>query len=547
VSIPTQLSNAASAAAASIPQPKGGLSNPTNEALRDALGSSSSRLSQLQTVPDFSSLVSQVQAVQKEATDQAVRNHPGADPATVLNGVKDAIDPVLGQASYSRPKDVSCSMSVLSWDVSHKAFGRTVADAFLAIQVIVRNLNADNEFLVHDAEFAVDANSAQLSKFQAGNDKELVRSVLQYGQSYDRQHIAINIAEGIGTIMGAIVGLPQPSIDSLVGASGAYHAGLLPFLHVLIPDLTTKNLNTLNDLGFSAASASRVVVPKSGSVPFVIFVPVRPLEQACWLQAKYDIASDSSMDGAWVNICRGLVTRDLKELPFKKWRPVHLQALEKHGYALIAGVHIKATGQAPTLKSIICAAPTDTSGAYLQYAIPSAGLNCSLTGTDLDTVTTLRMRSSADTKTNLDAKVTVSGDNSTATSTFATADVAKIAQVNYELYGVDKSGTETDFNRALAFRLSPTLTASQTISTATTTGTNVTLKGTNLVGIGTIEFFTGATNVAHASIINSDSSSITLAMPTLNAGTYDVKLIIADGTNNGSGTEFDTKISVARQ
>jgi hypothetical protein len=318
-------------------------------------------------------------------------------------------------------------------------------------------------------------------------------------------------------------------------------------LHVLIPDLTTKNLNTLNDLGFSAASASRVVVPKSGSVPFVIFVPVRPLEQACWLQDRYDITSDVSLDGAWVNVCRGAGSKDLREVRFKNWKPVHLQALEKHGFALIAGVHIKATGQAPTLKAIICAAPTDTSGAYLQYAIPAAGFSCSLAGTDLDTVATLRMRSIADTKTNLDAKVTISGDTSTATSNLSAADVAKIAQPNYELYGVDKAGTETNFGRSLAFRLAPTLAASQTIPSATTTGANATLKGANLSGISTIEFFSGAASQAHASVINSDATSITFVMPMLTSGTYDVKLVIADGTNSGVGTEFDTKANVVRQ
>ena len=41
-------------------------------------------------------------------------------------------------------------------------------------------------------------------------------------------HVFINIAEGIGTIMGAVVGLPQPSIDALTGATGGYHAGTIP-------------------------------------------------------------------------------------------------------------------------------------------------------------------------------------------------------------------------------------------------------------------------------------------------------------------------------
>lgn len=138
----------------------------------------------------------------------------------------------------------------------------------------MRNLDGNNEFLIQDAELAVDANSAQLSRFQAGHEKELARGVLQYGQSYDRQHVFINIVDGLGTILGAIITIPQPSIDALTGTSGAYHAGLMPTLHALFPDLTTRNLNTLNDLAFSAASASRIVVPKSGSV--VVAPPGNP-------------------------------------------------------------------------------------------------------------------------------------------------------------------------------------------------------------------------------------------------------------------------------
>jgi len=443
-------------------------------------------------------------------------------------------------------------MSILPWDETHKAFGRAIADIYLAIQVIVRNLNADNEFLIHDAEFAVDANSAQLARFQIGHEKEIARGVLQYGQAYDRQHVFINIAQGVGTIMGAIVGLPQPAIASLTGASGAYQAGLLPVLRTIFPDLSTTNLNALNDLGFSAASASRVVVPKSGSVPFVIFIPIRPLEQACWLQPTYDIYKDTSAPGVWTDACQQICTgsscanQSLNEIRFKHWRPVHLQALEKHGYALIAGVHIKPTGQPPTLKSFVCAAPTDTSGAYLQYGLPASGLSCTLTGTDLDTLSLLRFRSPADKTTNLDAKVTVSGDSTTATALLAAADAAKIAQPTYELYAVDTSSKETDLNRSIAFRLPPTIEKNQKVTGAA--GAAAVLKGSSLFGISQVVFYdaTDAKEVARANVSVPGTSSISFAIPAgLTAGTtYAIRLVIADGANSGAGTLYQTKTTV---
>jgi hypothetical protein len=490
--------------------------------------------------------------IQAQAVQDAVKDLPaGVEKQTAADAARDAVAQVAAPTgnTFPRPKDVSCSMSVLSWDEAHKALGRTIADTFLAVQVTVRNLDANNEFLVHDAELAVDANSAQLSRFQVGHEKELVRGVLQYGQSYDRQHVFINIADGIGTILGAVVAIPQPSIDALTGATGAYHAGLTPVLHFLFPDLTTRNLNTLNDLAFSAASASRIVVPKSGSVPFVVFIPIRPLEQACWLQAGYDFYKDNPLSTACQQVCTNsaCANEQLQTVRFKHWTPVQLQALEAHSYAVIAGTHIKVAGQPAALNSIICAAPIDSSGAYLQYALPASGLTCNLSGSDLDAMKALRFRSATDSKTNLDAKVTVSGDSTTATAVLASTDTSKIQQPAYELYGVDKSGTESDLNRSVSFRLPPSITSGQTIPASGV----ATLNGSNLAGVSQIVFYdaSDASEVTRADVTNSLPGSIAFVVPSsaaLPSGTaaapktYSVRLLLADGAN----TLFDTKATL---
>lgn len=484
----------------------------------------------------------QAQAVADSVQDLPDAQKPAAS-ATAIGLLQQTTNATLAQlgTTFQRPKDVSCSMSVLSWDEAHKSLGRTIADTYIVVQITVRNLDGNNEFLIQDAELAVDANSAQLARFQVGHEKEVARGVLLYGQSYDRQHVFINIVDGIGTILGAVVAIPQPSIDALTGATGSYHAGLVPFLHSLSPDLTTRNLNTLNDLAFSAANASRIVVPKSGSVPFLIFVPVKPLEQACWLQPGYDFSSDTPLSSACDQVCKNsaCTNESLQTVIFKHWTPVQLQALGAHSYALIAGIHFKATGQAATLNSITCTSPTDTSGAYLQYAVPSSGLSCALSGTDLDTVTTLRFRSAADTKTNLDAKVTVSGDNTTATAVLPSSETSKIQQPSYELYAVDKSSTERDLNRSLSFRLPPSIAAGQSIPSSG----SATLNGSNLVGVSQVVFYDSADSkeVARADALNSTATSISFAVP--NAASlptskdYAVRFVLADGAS----TVFDTK------
>jgi hypothetical protein len=519
------------------------------QARKKALTAYSEILQQKYSTTSWGVLKEALPGIQAEAVNEAISSlqipstaPPNTPDVIKVDAQKELQNQALPQSStaFQRPKDVSCSMSVLSWDEAHKAFGRTVADTFLAVQIVVRNLDANNEFLIHDAELAVDANSAQLSRFQVSHEKELTRGVLVYGQSYDRQHVFVNIVDGFGTILGAVVAIPQPALVWLTGMTGAYHAGLLPVLHNLFPDLTTKNLNTLNDLAFSAASSSRIVVPKSGSVPFVMFVPIKPLEQACWLQPGYDLYKETNSPAPWTSACSQVCTNtdctneNLKTFAYKKWTPFQVQALEWHAYALMAGVHIKEVGQPAVLNSIVCAAPTDISGAYLQYKIPGDTLTCALTGTDLDTMTTLRFRSPNDAKTNIDAKVNVVGDNTTATAVLAPADVARIQQSSYELYAVDKSGNEHDLNRTVKFRLPPSITSGQTVPE---TGT-ATLKGANLGGTSQIVFYdsTGATKITTADVsADATGNSITFAAPAnaaLPTGkNYAIHLILNDGSN----------------
>jgi hypothetical protein len=552
-------------------------SDPVDVTAQKALTNLAGTIRQNYATSSLYSLQMNLPKLQNDAISQAaaaVATSTNSDQSTLAKGTTAVVAPKVEAAQgpptggvTSRPPDVSCAMSLMSWDEEHKAFGRTIADTFLAAQMTVRNLNDDYEFLVHDAELAVDANGAQLARFQASHDKELARSVLQYGQSYDRQHEFINIVDGIGTLLGAIVGLPQPSIDALTGASGAYHAGFMPLFHTLVPDLTTKNLNTLNDLAFSAANASRIVVPKGGSVPFVVFIPVHSLEQACWLQGAYSIYKDTQ-DPTLTSACKQVcdptganatstsnsgsngggsappptsdpcANSSLNKVIFKHWTAVQMQALELHAYGLIAGKHIKEVNSQATLNTIACAGLTkDNSGTYLVDPLPQGALNCNLSGSGLDTVTTLRLRSLADpNKTNLDAKVTVSGDNTSATAALAAADVAKIQQLTYELFGVDKSAAEHDLNHSIGFRLIPSITASTPTQTIPATG-NFSLNGKNLTGIKQILIYDAADSVQVAKLdaaASTDGKSVTATVATadnLKSGVqYTIRFVLDDGT-----------------
>ncbi len=443
-------------------------------------------------------------------------------------------DLTASQQQFTRSKYIACSMSIFPWDLSHMIFGRTVANHYLAVQVIVRNLDQDHEYLIHDSELAVDAYSGQLERFQASHEKEAVRAVVVYGQNYDLHAVWSHMMEGVGMIGGAIVGLPQPSIDQLTQASGAYNAAWIPTFQKLFPDLTTNNLNNLNDLGFSAASSSRIVVPKAGAVPFVIFVPVAPLEQACWLQKGYtptlDVLPKTACDAIyntdedkspsvvpdstnpagvkisapvdwsrrWFNPVGWFEKANEKKWPmnskkvgFKHWTPVQLTALQKHAYAVVAGSLIQQVNDTTSLRAITCGTPDSDGKVYLATVVGDKAtaknpLNCSLTGSALDSMTNLRLEDATGTKI-ADAPVTPGADATTAKAIIAVADVPKLLVSTYELFSVDKTGAATDLKQSLSLVPPPIISAAPTVAgsstpTATTlnTGFTLTLTGTNL-------------------------------------------------------------------
>lgn len=503
-----------------------------------------------------------------EALPDATPEEKATATAQVAQQVAPAVAQAVTEPTFKRPGDIGCSMSIMPWAESSKVFGREVADAYLAVQVDVRNMDGDHEFLLHDAEFAVDAYGAQLSRFQVGHEKQIVRGVSVWGENYGRHAVNIHIVEGVGIIMGAVVGLPQPPIQNLVNATGAYQAGLIPMVNKIFPSLSTNNLNNLNDFAFSATANSRIVVPKGGSVPFVLFVPVEPLQQACWLQEGYDFQKDDGFTTACNNVC----TKDeckqgkpawhshkssydnLTEIRFKYWTPIQLQALQKHSYITIAGAHFKELAAQPTLKGVICAAETDQSGAYRIASLGTKPLVCTLTGADLDTMPTLRMRPPNDTTDAdaVDATVSVSGDSSTATATFATAQVKNITKPLYNLFSLDKSGKEADLKQTLKFLPAPQMTpiaSPPTIGNFRTTP-SLPLSGANLQQVSQVLLKDPSGAVVATMNMQSVSSDGTRLTP-MNVGAADLAHLQASTKyeiwfvlSDGSQTQFDTGQSI---
>lgn len=186
-------------------------------------------------------------------------------------------------AAFTRPDDVACSMTILSYRTTRYAFGQKIADEFIPIQIVVRNMNKDQEFLVHDAEAAVDMDiNGRLGRYSSGVDKLTARTFMIASRDYDHRNLTVHIAQGIGIVL---------SSSSLVGgiaakeAANVYNSGFLTALTGVWTDHSTDQLNLLNDEGFSSYRTERTVVPKSGTAEFVIFIRSDLFEEGWWAQS----------------------------------------------------------------------------------------------------------------------------------------------------------------------------------------------------------------------------------------------------------------------
>jgi hypothetical protein len=343
---------------------------------------------------------------------------------------------------------------------------------------------------------------------------------------------------------------------------------LIPAFQKYFPDLSTNNLNNLNDLGFSAASASRIVVPKGGTVPFVMFVPVKPLEQACWLQKGYTPAEDFLPNTACDAIGKegkraGKNTTSVDspwEIPtrqeaFKDWEPAQVAALERHAYAAVAGSLIQQLNETASLRAIDCGTPDTDGKVYLAGVIGKAGaagksLTCNLSGTALDTVTKLRLEDATGTVA-ADAPVKAGADATTAQAVIAASDVLKLTAGSYALYSVDKSGNAANLNQTVSFVPPPVVSATPSATVGATTSTSaaalqsgftLTVTGSALDQITQLQLVNGATTLTGGAPTGTATKITSAFAPSATAppqGAYE--LIVGVGPSKSS---YDTGQSI---
>jgi len=206
----------------------------------------------------------------------------GADTSKLTKDEGDALlkaatDTASQLASANPPEHILCSQSILSWHEASDVVGRRVANTFIAIQVVVRNLSPDHEFLLHDVQAMLNT-----SRFYGTHDHDLVRGVAEMGQVLSPRNIALNTATAIGTSVGAAYGIL--SVNAKLGLN-IWQSGVIPGLQLIFPDNTVRQVARIDNLAFSPGSTT-MVIPKNGAIGILVFLPQRVFLWPCVTPGK---------------------------------------------------------------------------------------------------------------------------------------------------------------------------------------------------------------------------------------------------------------------
>jgi hypothetical protein len=421
---------------------------------------------------------SQLSAVDKQVLPQiqkdlgAAQNKQVAQQTQILNTARTKV------AAFVKPPDVGCAMSLLDYNETKQAYGKLVADEYIAVQVVVRNLNRDQEFQLHDVEFAVDVDpSGRHARFYSGRDKLLVRSFSVAQQNFDTRNLTVHSIQAVGSLLNAIVPVYGATFATAVGV---FTGDAIPALDKVWKDQTTDQLNLLNDTGFSSSVNSRTVVPKSGVAMFVIFVPSLSFEGGWWTQNCANLTYLGSQDSQnqalptgqsarteGVDIDRalepclapeetlssiGLIKYKVQRstdtstkpsfdlftrpnpLPYKKWSGDIFNTFRELTYVVVAGAHMFDEAQFKADIHKITCSPTGASGDVRLDG--KELLSCAVSGTNLGSVLKIRMRSTTDQKQSVDGTFKVGeGDPTTGTVSFPEKDLVSGSSYAIFIFG----------------------------------------------------------------------------------------------------------------
>lgn len=503
----------------------GGVNDTLKAAISSKLNSNKDQYAQLTPKAATAKIASDAIAATTSSTASA------SDKTAAISAIKSVSTP--STPTYQRPNDVSCSISILGWNETSDTFGRRIANDYVALQVTVRNLNSKNEFLIHDVQVAVDTGvvPAYFGQFHGGRDKLLIRAVAQRGQFEDRRNLIIN---SLG-LVGAVAAVPGANASGEFSTAVAVFTGqLVPGLaNVVFPDHTVQQINNINDLGFSASSTSKMIVPVQGSVPFVTFIAERPIEQLpfawCGSKKQKDKSNPQLCNVPQLGKTGGIAdwntSTPVPSLSYKKWSGAALRILQNNTYVVVGGMHITEENNSASISNLNC--PAIFGGPVDLSQVTNGQFACMVTGSALSSVHSVQLELNSD---KVSGTIKPSTDGTSAQILFTPTDLASRTG-SYELYFVDASGNATDAQNSMQLSEQPFIS---TLSPNTgTTPQSITLAGTSLTKLGTVSLVPSTSGNAvpctpPGTNTNTDSSWTCQASSTLASGSYYLQYTISN-------------------
>lgn len=290
---------------------------------------------------------------------------------------------------------VSCSQALLDRKEASDIFGKRIAHMYLAVQVNLRNLSREFDFVLQDVRLVMDDNVSVASR-----TRPLVRAVAEKGQVLDGRNIMVAAISAVGSIAGGLAASSLFTKD-FARATNIFQGPFRTAIVGAFPDFTVSQLNRVND---HSLAAEGIIIPKDAPATVVAFASQR--------------------------IFLSQTERDefIQRRTIQKKDRAALLPYQNRIRVLIAGSHVERVNLTqPTLASI---APS----AALQGTKPEL----TLAGTNLDKVSKLRLRKGPGTSAS-DADIKVGESNRQATASMT---LAALPADTYNVYLVGPSGNE---------------------------------------------------------------------------------------------------------
>jgi hypothetical protein len=170
------------------------------------------------------------------------------------------------------------------------AFGRRIAQRYIAMQVIIANRSKDYQWLIQEASMDLGnllgqqkgrqaecqenaalflLASAQLpdSKISSA-DLAVLRGVAEKGQALDPRNLTLRSLTGAGVVAAGLIAVANLGL-SYSSAVAAFNGPLLAAFQQVFPDYTLEQMNRLSDSAFAA----NTIVGKQQAKVLVMFIP----------------------------------------------------------------------------------------------------------------------------------------------------------------------------------------------------------------------------------------------------------------------------------